>query len=100
MDVVGSTSTLVSERIEDAGLSAPAPLAGLLLAGLLSDTLILTSPTTTPRDHQAAERLGRWAFVRSGLLAGETVQILRREGAAGRLRARQPRCRLRSSAPI
>ncbi len=73
VDVVGSTSTLVSERIEDAGLSAPAPLAGLLLAGLLSDTLILTSPTTTPRDHRAAERLGRWAFVRSGLLAGETV---------------------------
>ena len=74
VDVVGSTSTLVSERIEDAGLSAPASLAGLLLAGLLSDTLILTSPTTTPRDHRAAERLGRWAFVRNGLLAGETLR--------------------------
>jgi manganese-dependent inorganic pyrophosphatase len=74
VDVVGSTSTLVSERIEDAGFSAPAPLAGLLLAGLLSDTLILTSPTTTPRDHRAAERLGRWAFVRNGPLAGETIQ--------------------------
>jgi len=74
VDVVGSTSTLVSERIEDAGMSAPPPLAGLLLAGLLSDTLILTSPTTTPRDNKAAERLGRWAFVRNGPLAGETVQ--------------------------
>ena len=74
VDIVGSTSTLVSERIEDAGLSAPPPLAGMLLAGLLSDTLILTSPTTTERDNQAAERLSRWAFVRTGPLSGETIQ--------------------------
>ena len=73
VDVVGSTSTLVAERIEDAGLSAPPELAGLLLAGLLSDTLLLTSPTTTPRDHRAAERLGRWSFVRGSPLFGETV---------------------------
>lgn len=74
VDVVGSTSTLVSERIEEAGLSAPPALAGMLLAGLLSDTLILTSPTTTDRDRTAAERLGRWAFVRNSPLVGETVQ--------------------------
>jgi manganese-dependent inorganic pyrophosphatase len=74
VDIVGSTSTLVSERIEDAGLSAPPDLASMLLAGLLSDTLILSSPTTTERDCRAAERLGRWAFVRSSPLAGETVQ--------------------------
>jgi len=74
VDVVGSTSTLVSERIEEAGLSAPPEIAGLMLAGLLSDTLILVSPTTTPRDNEAAERLGRWAFVRNGPLAGETLQ--------------------------
>lgn len=74
VDVVGSTSTLVSERIEEAGLSAPPEMAGLLLAGLLSDTLIMTSPTTTDRDRRASERLARWAFVRNGLLAGETIQ--------------------------
>lgn len=74
VDIVGSTSTLVSERIEEAGLSAPPALAGMLLSGLLSDTLILTSPTTTERDKLAADRLGRWAFVRNGPLAGETVQ--------------------------
>ncbi len=62
VDVVGSTSTLVSERIEDAGLSAPPEIAGVLLSGLISDTLLLTSPTTTERDRRAAERLGRWAF--------------------------------------
>lgn len=74
VDVVGSTSTLVSERIDQAGLSAPPELAGLLLGGLLSDTLILTSPTTTPRDHQAAERLARWAFMMGSPLEGETIE--------------------------
>lgn len=74
VDIVGSTSTLVSEKIEEAGLAAPPAIAGLLLAGILSDTLILTSPTTTERDKKAAERLARWAFVRGGPLAGETIQ--------------------------
>jgi len=74
VDIVGSTSTLISERIEDVGLSAPPALAGMLLAGLLSDTLVLTSPTTTTRDHLAADRLGRWAFKRPGPLVGETTE--------------------------
>ncbi|MFN2138410.1 MAG: DHHA2 domain-containing protein [Candidatus Promineifilaceae bacterium] len=92
VDIVGSTSTLVSERIDQAGLSAPPELASLLLAGLLSDTLILTSPTTTPRDHQAAERLSRWAFMIGSPLEGETIesfgtQLL--ESGAG-LAARDP----------
>lgn len=74
VDVVGSTSTLVSERIEDSGLRTPPNLAGMLLSGLLADTLILTSPTTTERDRQAADRLARWAFTRNSPLAGETIQ--------------------------
>jgi manganese-dependent inorganic pyrophosphatase len=61
VDPVGSTSTLVCERIAAAGLRPPAPLAALLLAGLLSDTLILRSPTTTRRDNGAAEGLLDWA---------------------------------------
>jgi manganese-dependent inorganic pyrophosphatase len=74
VDPVGSTSTLVSERIEDAGMGAPPELAGLLLAGVLSDTLLLSSPTTTDRDHRAAKRLARWAFVGGSPLEGETVE--------------------------
>jgi manganese-dependent inorganic pyrophosphatase len=92
VDIVGSTSTLISEKTEDAGLSAPPPLAGLMLAGLLSDTLILSSPTTTERDRRAAERLARWAFVRSGPLHGESIksfgeQVLR---AGSGLSSRSP----------
>lgn len=94
VDIVGSTSTLVSEQIEEAGLSAPPALAGILLAGLLSDTLILTSPTTTARDKKAAERMARWAFVRGGPLQGESVQsygnkVLEASAGAG-LSARRP----------
>ena len=74
VDIVGSTSTLVCEQTAEAGLSMPPALAGVLLAGLLADTLILTSPTTTSRDQQAAERLGRWAFVGGSSLRGETIQ--------------------------
>ena len=73
VDIVGSTSTLVSELTAEAGLSMPPELAGALLAGLVSDTLILTSPTTTQRDKDAAERLARWAFVGGGPLKGETI---------------------------
>lgn len=74
VDIVGSTSTLVTELTAEAGLSMPPPLAGTLLAGLTADTLILTSPTTTPRDKAAAERLARWAFVGGSPLKGETIQ--------------------------
>jgi manganese-dependent inorganic pyrophosphatase len=74
VDVVGSTSTLVSELTAEAGLSMPPALAGALLAGLLADTLILTSPTTTTRDKDAAQRLARWAFVGGSPLEGETIE--------------------------
>jgi manganese-dependent inorganic pyrophosphatase len=74
VDIVGSTSTLVCEQTAEAGLSMPPALAGALLAGLLSDTLLLTSPTTTPRDKQAGERLARWAFVGGSPLKGETME--------------------------
>ena len=92
VDPVGSTSTLVSERIEDEGMSAPPELAGLMMAGLISDTLLLTSPTTTERDHRAIERLARWAFVGGSPLEGETIESFGREllkvGAG--LRTREP----------
>jgi len=74
IDVVGSTSTLVTERIEESGLSAPPNLAGLLLAGLLADTLLLNSPTTTDRDKLAADRLARWAFISGAPLGGESIE--------------------------
>ncbi len=72
-EVVGSTSTIIAERILEAGLSAPSKIAGVLLAGIFSDTLFFTSPTTTDRDKRAAERIGRWAFTGNSPLKGESI---------------------------
>ncbi len=93
VDVVGSTSTLISERTEEVGLSAPPGLAGVMLAGLLSDTLILTSPTTTDRDRRAADRLARWAFVGGSVLQKETIKSFGTKvlAAGSGLGARAPR---------
>jgi manganese-dependent inorganic pyrophosphatase len=45
----------------------------MLLAGIFSDTLHFTSPTTTDRDRRVAERISRWAFSGTGPLKGESV---------------------------
>ena len=50
-DPVGSTATLVVERFEAAGLRPEESTAKMLLAAILSDTVILNSPTTTDRDR-------------------------------------------------
>lgn len=59
IDPVGSTSTLVTEHGIDAGLTFPPGVAGLLLCGILSDTLAFRSPTTTDRERSAAVHLAR-----------------------------------------
>lgn len=60
---VGSTATILQARTEAAGLALPPEIAHLLLGALVSDTLLLTSPTTTPTDHAAAARLATLAGV-------------------------------------
>ena len=57
-DPVGSTCTLIAERFAAAGHEATTGAATLMLAALLSDTVVLTSPTTTDRDHAQAAALG------------------------------------------
>ncbi len=93
VDIVGSTSTLVSELAAEAGLSMPPTLSGLMLAGLLADTLILTSPTTTSRDKQAADRLARWAFVGNSPLKGESISTYGKQilSAGAGLANREPK---------
>lgn len=68
---VGSTSTIVAQLWFQHGETLPAPLAGLLMAGLVSDTLNLTSPTATPTDRTVLARLEALAGVRASDLAGE-----------------------------
>ncbi|HUD46334.1 MAG TPA: putative manganese-dependent inorganic diphosphatase [Candidatus Baltobacteraceae bacterium] len=54
---VGSTSTIVADCFLRYGVEMPPPIAGLLLAGLVSDTLNLTSPTATPQDAEVLRKL-------------------------------------------
>ncbi len=57
VEPVGSTSTLVAEACRRRNAQPPAEIAGLLLSGILSDTLVFRSPTTTGRDRDAADWL-------------------------------------------
>jgi manganese-dependent inorganic pyrophosphatase len=50
-DPVGSTATLVIERFRQSGMEPSRAAATMLLGAILSDTVILNSPTTTERDH-------------------------------------------------
>lgn len=56
-DPVGCTGTIIAGLYHEAGIEIPREAAGLLLAGLLYDTLILRSPTCTPRDERIAAEL-------------------------------------------
>ncbi len=58
-DPVGSTATLVAQRYRQAGLEPSRPAATMLLAAVLSDTVLLRSPTTTERDRSAVEYFER-----------------------------------------
>jgi manganese-dependent inorganic pyrophosphatase len=58
-DPVGSTATLVVERFRQNGMEPSRPTAMMLLGAVLSDTVILNSPTTTERDHAVVEYLQR-----------------------------------------
>jgi manganese-dependent inorganic pyrophosphatase len=62
---VGSTSTIVADCFFRYQVPLPPPIAGLLLAGLVSDTLNLTSPTTTERDAQILRKLEELADVKA-----------------------------------
>ena len=54
---VGSTCTIVADCFFRQGVELPRPIAGLLLAGVVTDTLNLTSPTTTARDMEILKKL-------------------------------------------
>ncbi len=60
---VGSTCTIVYTLYKERNVNLPKEVAGALLSGILSDTLILKSPTATPRDVEAVEELARIAGV-------------------------------------
>lgn len=73
IEPVGSCSTLVSESAFEQGYTFPPGIAGLLLCGILSDTLTFRSPTTTSRDEAAARRLAKIAELAPSDASSEAV---------------------------
>ncbi len=72
---VGSTSTIVALCYETAGVDVEPRIAGLLMAGLISDTLNLTSPTSTPTDKRILQKLAGLAGVTGDQLAQEIFAV-------------------------
>ncbi|NYT21772.1 MAG: putative manganese-dependent inorganic diphosphatase, partial [Methanomicrobiales archaeon] len=54
---VGSTSTIITRKWMEARIEPDPPVAGMLLAGILSDTLVLKMSTTTPLDKTSVDYL-------------------------------------------
>lgn len=60
---VGCTSTIITEMFNEEKIEIPAQLAGLMLSAIISDTLLLKSPTTTDNDREALRELAEIADV-------------------------------------
>lgn len=77
---VGCTATIVANMYWHRNMPIPANIAGLLLAAILSDTVLFKSPTCTEKDRRTAEQLAEIAglnlqeFGMSVLKAGSSIK--------------------------
>ncbi len=60
---VGSTNTIIYMLYTESGIKIPKDIAGVMLSGIISDTLKFTSPTTTEMDKNVAHILARIAEI-------------------------------------
>ncbi len=72
---VGSTSTIVALCFQQGGIAIPRQIAGVLLSGLISDTLNLSSPTTTPTDRRIRDELAAIAAVDADAFAQQLFSV-------------------------
>lgn len=78
IEPLGSTASIIYKKYEQNNVKISKSVGGLLLSALLSDTLILTSPTTTEEDREIAESLAHIAGVDIKTYGNEML----REGAS------------------
>ncbi len=64
INVCGCCSTIVYNMFLENNVKIPSNIAGLLASAIISDTLLLTSPTTTDVDRVALENLSRIAKIK------------------------------------
>ena len=60
-EAVGASTTIIATMFQERGIMPGQKLAGLMAAGILSDTILFQSPTCTDRDKIMAERMARLA---------------------------------------
>ena len=90
-DPVGSTATLVIERFRQSGMEPSRAAAMLLLGAVLSDTVILNSPTTTERDRAVIAYLEQVLAVDADGLRARDVRADVRPEPRARRRDRRAR---------
>ena len=73
MEPVGSTSTIIAGRFREAGITPSREIAGVLLSGILSDTLGLKMSTTTRKDVDMVAYLSAHAEVDAEEYAEELI---------------------------
>jgi manganese-dependent inorganic pyrophosphatase len=71
VEPIGSTSSLLAKMFFERGIELSQKTAQLLMAGILSDTLNLTSPTTTDEDRELLEKLNETAEIDVDFFAAE-----------------------------
>lgn len=60
---VGCTSTIIYKMFYEKNIEIPSEIAGILVSAIISDTLLLKSPTCTPEDVTAAKALAQLAAI-------------------------------------
>lgn len=74
-EVVGSSCTLVGEQFRRFGHTPTPAIAGILMGGIIADTLMLRSPTTTPRDEAALQWLQGLSGADAKKLSDEMLSV-------------------------
>lgn len=79
---IGSSATVVAKEFEREGIDPSADIAGLLLSALMTDTVLLKSPTATKSDRYQAEWLAKFAGVDA---LGFGSQVIKSRGSGADL---------------
>jgi manganese-dependent inorganic pyrophosphatase len=87
---VGSTCTIVADLFRRDGIEPLPGLAGIMMSGIVSDTLLLQSPTATPKDRTTLE----WLQARAGIEARALAQLIFSSGSV--ILGRDPRAVIES----
>ena len=81
-EIVGSTSTIIATIFRENQVPIEENLAGLMLGGLLSDTMNLQTPTTTQKDRQTANILAALAGLDLDQFSEELFSVTEDEGGS------------------